>query len=86
MMEMKDLRGLYTELMEETEGLIEPQIKWMERTDEGKLSETEINRLYKEELKEWWIWVLENEEYKHHEMYKNFVELFGIPFEVGEEE
>jgi len=63
------------------------QIGFAQREEDG-MNEEENLALFKKENKEEWLKMLSDtkQEYRYSEIYHAWVELFGIPFDLGEEE
>jgi len=83
-----ELKKFFNEhLFEQVIGMTNAQIGFAQREEDG-MNEDENLALFKKENKEEWLKMLGDtkQEYRYSEIYQAWVELFGLPFDLGEEE
>jgi len=83
-----ELRRFFDEhLFGEVIGMTNAQINHLQREEDG-MDEEENVAIFRKENKAEWKKMIEDKEgkYKFSEIYQAWVKLFGLPFEIGEEE
>ena len=74
-------------LFDQVIGLTNAQINFAQREEDG-MNEDENVKIFQKENKEEWIRMLADDkgEFRYSEIYQAWVKLFGLPFDLGEEE
>jgi len=83
-----ELRKFFDEhLFKEVIGMTNAQINHLQREEDG-MDEEENLKIFRKENKAEWEKMINDEagEYKYSEIYQAWVKLFGLPFNLGEEE
>jgi len=83
-----ELKKFFNEhLFDQVIGLTNAQINYAQREEDG-MNEDENLALFKKENKQEWLKMLADDknEFRYSEIYQAWEKLFGLPFEMGEEE